>query len=168
MKRALENIPPHYLIGFIFIASAATLLGAYGFEYAGGLAPCQLCYYQRLPYFAAMLLCGTAWLRPGLAHWISAALMAVFLTGAGLGAYHSGVEWHWWAGPASCVAGGSGGSVEDLMAQILAAPIVRCDEIPWSLLGISLAGYNSLISAGLMALAALAFRNGFKDQRHAV
>ena len=54
------------------------------------------------------------------------------------------------------------------MAQILAAPIVRCDEIPWSLLGISLAGYNSLISAGLMALAALAFASGMKEQKHAV
>jgi disulfide bond formation protein DsbB len=147
--------------------SIAVLLGAYGFEYIGGLAPCRLCIYQRVPYFLAIFLCAIAWWRPATTRWISALLVADFLSGAGLGIYHAGVEWHWWAGPATCSAtGGYAGTAEQLMAQLLAAPVVLCDKVAWSLFGISLAGYNALISAGLAVLAAAVFLNGRKDQNH--
>ncbi len=136
----------------------AVLLGAYGFEIVGGLAPCQLCYYQRAPYFLAILACSAAWLRPAWARSMFALLTPIYFTSASLGLYHAGVEWKFWPGPASCTAlGNSNIPVEELLAQILAAPIVRCDEIPWSLFGISLAGYNALISVGLLAAAASAF-----------
>jgi len=155
------------IITVILLMNGAVLLGAYGFEIIGGLAPCQLCYYQRIPYVVAIILCVGALLRPAMAQAISAVLMINYMAGAGLGIYHAGVEWHWWAGPATCSAGaGPGGSVEALMAQILAAPVVRCDEIPWSLFGISLAGYNVLISAGLLALSAYVFLRWKKDRDH--
>lgn len=155
------------IITVILLMNGAVLLGAYGFEIIGGLAPCQLCYYQRIPYVMAIILCAGALLGPARAQAISAVLMINYMAGAGLGIYHAGVEWHWWAGPATCSAGaGSGGSVEALMAQILAAPVVRCDEIPWSLFGISLAGYNALISVGLLALSAYVFLRWKKDRDH--
>lgn len=158
---------PRRIITVILFMNGAVLLGAYGFEIIGGLAPCQLCYYQRVPYVMAIILCAAALLRPAMALVISAVLMINYMAGAGLGIYHAGVEWHWWAGPATCSAGaGSGGSVEALMAQILAAPVVRCDEIPWSLFGISLAGYNVLISVGLLALSAYVFLRCKKDRDH--
>lgn len=158
---------PRRIITVILFMNGAVLLGAYGFEIIGGLAPCQLCYYQRVPYVMAIILCAAALLGPAMAQVISAVLMINYMAGAGLGIYHAGVEWHWWAGPATCSAGaGSGGSVEALMAQILAAPVVRCDEIPWSLFGISLAGYNVLISVGLLALSAYVFLRWKKDRDH--
>ena len=155
------------IITVMLLMNGAVLLGAYGFEIIGGLAPCQLCYYQRIPYVMAIILCAAALLGPAMTQAISAVLMINYMAGAGLGIYHAGVEWHWWAGPATCSAGaGSGGSVEALMAQILAAPVVRCDEIPWSLFGISLAGYNVLISVGLLALSAYVFLRWKKDRDH--
>lgn len=155
------------IFSVILLMNGAVLLGAYGFEVIGGLAPCQLCYYQRIPYAAAIILCVAALLVPGMARAIFAGLMINYVISAGLGGYHAGVEWHWWAGPATCSAGGgSAGSVEDLMAQILAAPVVRCDEIPWSLFGISLAGYNALISICLLLLSAYGLHSEKKDQDH--
>ena len=155
------------MMRLLLLAGITVLLGAYGLEYIGGLAPCQLCYYQRIPYFAAIILGAAAWLRPEITHWIAAVLTLNFLISAGLGLHHAGVEWQWWAGPASCgVIGGDGATTEQLLAQILAAPVVRCDEIQWSLFGISLAGYNALISACLAAWSALIFLKGRKDQIH--
>lgn len=163
MTALLKTATPRQFSGLLLFANAMVLLGAYGFEFIGRLAPCQLCYYQRIPYFLAIILSGAAWLRPGQAKPLFALLMLCYLAGSGLGAYHAGVEWKLWAGPASCSAMGGGNlTVEQLMAQILAAPVVRCDEIPWSLFGISLAGYNALISAGLLALSAYAFICGKK------
>jgi disulfide bond formation protein DsbB len=147
--------------------SIAVLLGAYGFEILGGLAPCQLCYYQRAPYFLAIIVCAIAWLYPRWMRTLLAMLVAIYLISVGLGIYHAGVEWKFWPGPASCTAmGNSNIPVEELMAQILAAPIVRCDEIPWSLFGISLAGYNALISIGLLAMAVGAFMQELGKQRN--
>ena len=81
----------------------------------------------------------------------------VLAANAALAGYHVGVEQKWWEGPASCSAAvAAGTSFEDLKAQLLAAPIVRCDEVPWSLFGISMAGYNVLLSAGFAVVTALA------------
>ena len=156
----------------LFGLSLAVLLGAYGFEILGGLAPCQLCYYQRAPYFLAIALSALAWVRPAWGAPLYGLLMLTFLTGAGLGVYHAGVEWKFWPGPASCSALGSSDiPLEQLMAQILAAPVVRCDEIPWSLFGLSLAGYNVLISMGALALSLCAYRRAaeqrkFRERNH--
>lgn len=139
------------------LASAAMLASAWGFQLLGGLQPCALCLYQRWPYWivlglaAVTLILGKRLGRSGYAALMVAAA-ATFLAGAGIAGFHTGVEQHWWPGLQSC--GGAihpGASLDDLKRQLLAAPVVRCDEVPWSLFGISLAGYNflaSLIFAG--------------------
>lgn len=148
--------------------AVAVLLGAYGFEILGGLAPCQLCYYQRAPYFLAIIVCAMAWLYPRWMRVLLRMLAVIYLISVVLGIYHAGVEWKFWPGPASCTApGNSDIPVEELMAQILAAPIVRCDEIPWSLFGISLAGYNVLISIALLTMALGAFMQELGKQKNA-
>ena len=132
-------------------AALALVLGALGFQHLGGMAPCQMCYWQRWPHYAAAALGGLALLlagdrRPVL---LAAAVIIALclLTSAGIGVYHVGVEQKLWAGPGGCTAADVTGSFDDIMKQIIATPVVRCDEIPWSLFGISMAGYNVLISA---------------------
>jgi disulfide bond formation protein DsbB len=144
----------------ILAAAAATLAGAFLFQYAGGLAPCVLCVYERYPYGVAMALALLALaLGDGRARGAALALAALaFAVDAGIGVFHVGVEQHWWEGTAACtgsVVSGGVHSLEALRQQILNAPVARCDRIPWALYGISLAGYNLLIA---LALAAFSLR----------
>ncbi len=131
------------------LGSAALLGGAFAFQYIGGLAPCQLCLWQRWPHAAAILIgiiaLATGW--RGLA-WIGA--LAALAT-AGIGIFHVGVEQQWWEGLATCTAGSiSGISASDLLnTTVDIAPVVRCDEIAWQMLGISMAGWNALVSLAL-------------------
>ena len=131
------------------IGSAALLGGAFAFQYIGGLAPCQLCLWQRWPHAAAILI-GLVALATG---WRGLALLGALaaLTTAGIGMFHVGVEQLWWEGLATCTAGSiSGFSAADLLDPTVdVAPVVRCDEIAWSMLGISMAGWNALVSLGL-------------------
>ena len=130
------------------LGSLALLLGAFGFQYLGGLAPCHLCLLQRWPHAAAVALglLILAWPRRGLA--LLAA--AVVLVGAGIAVYHVGVEQTWWAGPTSCTAPEPAAqSSGALLDQILATPVVLCDQVAWSLWGISMAGWNAILSLGL-------------------
>ncbi len=154
--KPIAHIPsPRTGLWMAVAVSCAVLLGAYGFEYIGGLRPCTLCYYQRLPYALAIILGFAAFLRPALNRPGLAALTLTFMVSAGLGAYHAGVEQKWWPGPQGCSAGGNKAqSVDALLAELLATPVVMCDEIPWSLFGLSLAGYNMLISAALAVFTA--------------
>lgn len=138
--------------------SAALLLGAFFFQMLG-YAPCKLCLWQRWPHGAAivigLVLIATGW--RALA-WAGAAAAAA--TG-GLGLYHAGVEQGWWQGPDTCTSGGAlGGSAEDLLAQIMEAPLVRCDEIAWAFAGLSMASWNAILSFTLMALWIAAARRG--------
>ncbi len=125
--------------------SLALLLGAYAFQ-ALGYAPCQLCLWQRWPHGAAVLLGGIAIASGrGWIGWIGA---LAALTTAAIGVFHVGVEQQWWEGLASCTANAlSGVSATDLLSTdtTVGAP-VRCDKAAWSLLGISMAGYNVLLS----------------------
>jgi disulfide bond formation protein DsbB len=131
--------------------SLALLLGAFAFQYVGGLAPCKLCLWQRWPHAVAVLVGALALALPGrILPVVGAGAAAV---AAGLGIYHTGVERGWWAGPTTCTSGPVGGlSSEDLLNQILAAPIVRCDEVAWSMLGLSMASWNAVLSVGLVAI----------------
>ncbi|MBN8501998.1 MAG: disulfide bond formation protein B [Sphingomonadales bacterium] len=130
--------------------------GAYIGQYAFGLAPCEMCWWQRYALFAALPFGLYAWLRPPARMMTAMALLAI-LAGGLIGGYHAGIEYGWWQGFTACtsaVATGSG----DALDAILSAPIIRCDVAPWTLFGISLAGWNFLISAPL-ALLGLAWLN---------
>ena len=128
--------------------SAALLLGALGFQYIGGLAPCHLCYLQRYPHAAAIVIGGlAAVLGTRILGWLGAAAV---LTSAGIGIYHTGVERGWWEGPTTCTSGNAAVLTPDeLFEQIMNAPLIRCDEVAWSMLGLSMASWNAVISVGL-------------------
>jgi disulfide bond formation protein DsbB len=146
----------------LLAASLAVIVGALLFQYLGGLQPCELCLYQRWPYFAVMALCSVVLIAGPRATRGAVALAAgVFVVGGVLAFYHLGVEQHWFAGPASCTAPAlNASSVADLRAQLLGTPPVRCDEVQWSLLGISLAGWNLVASLALAAVAAVGAARG--------
>jgi disulfide bond formation protein DsbB len=132
------------LIILASLGSAALLMGAFAFQ-AFGYAPCHLCLLQRWPHAAAVAI-GAVALALGWRQlpWLGA---AAALTTAGLGLYHTGVERTWWEGPTTCTSGSIAGvDPKALLDQILAAPIVRCDEVAWQLLGLSMASWNMLAS----------------------
>jgi disulfide bond formation protein DsbB len=139
----------------------ATILGAYFFQYVLGYRPCPLCLEQRIAYYvaiplAAMVLLGVSVNSSRKVMTLAfVAIAAAMLWNAGLGAYHSGVEWQWWEGPKDCsgpVANfGSAGGLADLIQN---TRVIRCDEAAWRFLGLSLAGYNVLISLAIAAIAA--------------
>ena len=139
-----------------FVLGLATILGAWGSQLIGGLFPCELCleqrwaYYWGLPLLAAVLV---FWNRLPLTVWYlaMAVVAAIFLWGAYMGAYHAGVEWGFWPGPTSCT--GTGTAIDfNQLNDINAARIVPCDVVQFRFLGISLAGYNALISLAIVGL----------------
>lgn len=137
-------------------AAGAMLLAALGFQYLGGLPPCTLCHYQRLPYAAAILIALIGLLSMPVRRGAVWLMLPVGLASVGLGLFHWGVEQGWWQWQSACTQSGgdAGMSIDDLRAQIMAAPVVRCDEPLWSLFGLSMAGWNMLLS--LAATAGLA------------
>ena len=154
----------------ILAASVATLGGAFLFQYVGGLAPCILCIYERYPHGVAIALSLLALgLGDGRARGAALLLCALaFAVDAGISAFHVGVEQHWWEGTAACtgsVVSGAAGSLEALRQQIMSAPVARCDRIPWQLFGISLAGYNLLITLGLAVFSFHAARRAMRRGR---
>ena len=145
-----------------FAALAVALLsaGALGFalvsQYAFGLAPCVLCLYQRLPYAAALALGVLALPWPAARPYLLA-LASIALTGnAGIAAFHVGVEQHWWQGLSGCSGAAGARTLEEMRRLIQQAPIVRCDEVPWSFLGLSMAGWNVPASLALGFYAGIA------------
>ena len=146
------------------VASLAMLATAHAFETFGGLAPCALCLRAREVYWvgAGLALAGmlVTRMRAG-ARWrwaFDAALAAVFAFGVGLAVYHSGVEWKWWPGPTACSGGGgsvSAGQMADLLGGAKIAP-PACDKAAWVFLGLSMAGWNALVSLKLTVWSVLA------------
>ena len=147
------------LILLATLGSAAMLLGAFGFQHPGGFAPCKMCFWQRWPHGAAVLIGAVLLLgAPRLLIWAGALAAAVT---SGIGAYHAGVEWRWWPGPTSC--SGSGANLSsmngsDLLSTDTPSGIVMCDEIVWQMLGLSMAGWNALISLALVVIWLMAAR----------
>ena len=144
----------------IALLGAAALLGAWFFQYVVGLAPCPLCLEQRVAYYfaiplAVLVALGVSYgATPKVIQLALLAIAAAMLWNTGLGVYHSGIEWKWWPGPQACSGTPSFGTVEDLQERLKNAVFVRCDEAPWRFIGLSLAGYNVLISMTLAAVAA--------------
>ena len=152
-------------IGLVFVLAALVIGAALASEIFAGLTPCALCLKQRVPYYLALPLLGLAYVYTPYAKLASRGLLVtigvVFLFSAGLGVYHAGIEYGFWAGPATCGGGGAmASSPQALLLALESQTLVRCDAPAWSLFGISLAGYNALAS---LALAALAF-GGLRDE----
>lgn len=152
---------PRFAAWLALLLPAFLLGGALVSQYVFGLYPCEMCYWQRWPHWAALVLGGIAVLAvrrvQGLAVGM-AALAAIAIAASGLiGGFHAGVEYGWWEGLTSCATSlPAGGSTDDVLNSIMATPLVRCDAAAWTLGGISLAGYNFLLSlAGATAIYAL-------------
>jgi disulfide bond formation protein DsbB len=124
--------------------------GAIGSQYLGGLVPCEMCMWQRWPHLAAIVLALAAIMlrgSPGASRGLTALAAIGILASGAIGVLHAGVEYHWWEGFTGCsTPPGLHGSAQDMLKQIMAAPIVRCDRAQWTLGGISLAGWNAIIS----------------------
>lgn len=138
--------------------SLTLLLGAFAFQYVGGLAPCVLCIWQRWPHGVAVAVGLLALILGGRLLPLLGGMAA--LTSAGIGVFHVGVEQKWWEGLKSCTAGSIEGlSTTDLLNPdiIIAAP-VRCDAIAWQMLGVSMAGWNVILSLALVAIWLAAYR----------
>jgi disulfide bond formation protein DsbB len=143
--------------------SAATLAAALWLQFVEGLAPCPMCIWQRWPHVAAVVL-GAAAAALGVRALTALGVLAMAI-GAGLGLFHVGVEQKWWEGPSTCAAGPVGGlSTQELLDRIMAAPLVRCDEIAWQLLGVSMAGWNAILCVGLAGLFAAAYASSSASQ----
>ena len=137
---------------------ALLLAGAYVSQYGFDLYPCEMCWWQRYPHFAAVALALVAFVAPPKRLWIGLAALAILASGL-IGAFHAGVEYDWWDGITGCTGPivSSGG---DALAAIMDAPLIRCDVPQWTFAGISLAGFNALISVvSAMAILGLLARS---------
>ena len=140
--------------------AAATILGAFYFQVVVGLPPCPMCLEERIPHYIVIplgLIVAIAALRGAPRNVVRAglAIMAIaMLILVGMSIYHAGVEWKWWPGPTDCTGPvDSLGNAGDLLSRMNQTIVIRCDEAAWRLFGISLAGYNALISLALAAIA---------------
>jgi disulfide bond formation protein DsbB len=151
--------PTRGFTAFVLVASSVVLGGALLSQYWGGLAPCELCLLQRWPWGVAIVISFVATMvgsRPALP-WVAALLAVVFGVSSAVAFYHVGVEQHWFSGPTACSgAATAADTVDALKAQILRQQPVRCDEVAWSLWGISLAGWNLLASLVMMGCCLVA------------
>ncbi|MGZ5914504.1 MAG: disulfide bond formation protein B [Hyphomicrobium sp.] len=162
MTLALPNPTAHsaYKAGaWALLIAAAAILGALGFQYLGGIEPCELCLKQRWAYyagvpvlFAALVLLSADQRR--LATLLFALVAVAFLANAVLGVYHAGVEWHFWPGPEACTgAQPLSTSVGGLLNSLPSTNVVRCDEAAWRFAGISLAGWNVVVSLLVLVMS---------------
>ena len=141
------------------LVPAALLGGAYVSQYGFGLYPCEMCWWQRYPHFAALALAGLAFIAPPARLWTGLAAVAI-LVSAAIGAFHAGVEYKWWQGITSCARIVPSEPGSSPLEAIMNTPMISCDEPQWTLFGVSLAGFNFLISVigGLAVLLLLARR----------
>ena len=140
---------------------ALLLAGAYVSQYGFDLYPCEMCWWQRYPHFAALALALLSFFVAPKRVWIALAAGGMLTSGL-IGGFHAGVEYDWWEGITSCAAVTDLAPGESALDAIMQAPLVRCDEAPWSLLGVSLAGFNFLISVGAALLVFTLLRKDAK------
>ena len=138
------------LIVLATVGSIALLGGAFIFQLLG-FPPCKMCFWQRYPHGVAIFIGALALIQPRFQKPLAVLGAAAAAVTSGVGFFHSGVEQKWWDGPSGCTGGNSLVGV-DLLSTDLAAPIVMCDEISWSLLGLSMATYNGIISLILVGV----------------
>lgn len=168
-----ERIPSNAIPWILIAASVATIAGALFFEHVLGYVPCSLCLQGRQPHYFAIgaaliagILSREANIGIGVLVFLGLCMLA-YLAGAGLSFYHLGVEYKWWPGPDTCGGGGLvSNSLEDLQSALSGGvKPPRCDDAAWTLFGISLAGFNMLITLALAALSALPLLRYFRESR---
>lgn len=157
---ALRFLTPKYNSLLLGLACIGLILGAFFFQFVLGLNPCELCYMQRIPHYMGIILGPLAFILYGRSKALASALhfilvLAIATSGA-IAAFNVGVEQEWWT--YSCLSTSSDGlSADELLAMIDQANIVDCKDIQWQLFGISIAGYNFLVSFGLVFLSIFTF-----------
>lgn len=149
----------------VLLAAVGAIVGAWVFEYGLGLPPCDLCFTQRYPWWVAGGLAGLALVLPQVRPLLVAGALLAVAVGAGVAGYHAGIEQGWWPGPSSCT--GTHGEMPATAADLLRmlegdARIVACDEIPWSIFGLSIAALNGLFAAATVLAGLLLWRLGAK------
>lgn len=139
---------PRLLAALLGLGSALSLAAAFWFQHVEGLEPCPLCVYQRWAHGVslAVAMASVIFISPRLAAAMLAGLAATFLAGTAIAVWHVMVEWHWLTVSACSAAPVSAATIEELESALLATNVVRCDEVPWSLGGISMAGWNAIVS----------------------
>ena len=155
-----------HITPIIGAASGLLLLTAFAFQTIAGLEPCVLCIYQRWPHALALALGVAAFVLPDLRRGttgtvVLGVLAATLSIGAGIAGYHVGVEQKWWTGTPGCgVPQDAVGALSSLTESLLNAPVARCDEIPWSFLGLSMAAWNGVLSLTLAGVAVIGLVQG--------
>lgn len=148
---------------FIALVLPSSLLaGALASQYLGGLFPCEMCYWQRWPHGAAILLAAAAFTAPAESQRSRTltllATLAIAVSGV-IGVYHAGVELGIFEGLTTCTSTASGATTADLLKEIMKVPLVRCDQVQFAFLGISMAGWNAILSlGGAAAISALTLK----------
>ncbi|UXN68501.1 disulfide bond formation protein B [Devosia neptuniae] len=154
-----------------FVLGLATIAGAWGSQLIGGLVPCELCLEQRLAYYwglPLLLLILLAWNKLPLTVWYIAMAIAaaIFAWGTYMGGFHAGVEWGFWPGPTACT--GVGDAMDfNALSNMNDAHVIGCDVVQFRFLGISLAGYNALISAGIVVLLLISIALQWRGNKRA-
>lgn len=132
------------------------MAGALGSQYIGGLYPCEMCHWQRWPHEIAIAVALVAFAlsgKPSASRALTAIAAVAILASGAIGVFHAGVEYGWWQGLTTCsTSPAAGGSDADILANIWATPLIRCDQAQWELFGISLAGFNAIFSIGAAAI----------------
>ena len=155
MSQSIISLPHRDPVLFAGVVATLVLASAFAFQLAG-YPPCDLCWWQRYPYMGVMAVSLLATgIRALPRRLVLMVLALLFLADAGIAAFHFGVEQRWWEGLQTC----SGyvnmtDNINDALDAIMKAPVIRCDEIAWSLFGISMAGYNFLIALGMTLFCA--------------
>lgn len=154
----------------VAVVAAATIAGAWFFQLVLDVRPCPLCLEQRYAYYlaiplAVLLAFGVARRAPRVLLILGFAVLALAaLANAWLGAYHAGVEWQWWKGPTDCTGPLTDLGTGNLLDSLKTVKVIRCDDVQWTFLGLSLAGYNALISLLMAALALWGLRGVMKTR----
>ena len=164
-RRAVgEPYSPAALARLIALLLPLALLGgALGSQYVGGLVPCEMCYWQRWPHGAAIGLAALAFTAPadaGRSRALTLAAAAAIAVSGAIGVYHAGVELGIFEGITTCTNTASGATTEELLNSIMKTPLVRCDQVQFAFLGISMAGWNAILSLGGAAAVSLLLLKG--------
>ena len=129
----------------LLVVPAGLVGGALAFQYVGGLQPCEMCMWQRWALVATLAVGLLAWVMRSAKPVVTLTALALLVDG-GIAVFHAGVERHWWQGITKCTAPLATGSASEMLSEILSQPLIRCDAIPWSLFGLSMAGWNAVIA----------------------